>query len=208
MPRYLIIAARNRRDLCSYLSRQFSGDETIHVLMDRRCGDRRRRWGTHTPERRLRDRRAGLHADNPLYYLGLLVVPQLQDTQGQSLHCMTGMPTESPAPEGSGKTESRMDRSSPEAARRWIVEGQRQLGLLPDLLRGGGPWEARLGALEKAVATLDQAVRRLEAVFATIRQEPAQSAGGMKRLAEGIPQPKSGAPTRARGTALKSILEP
>jgi len=57
MRRYLLIVARNQPDLCDYLSRSFSGDEKVQVMLDRRGGQRRQQVEGHDPERRLGERR-------------------------------------------------------------------------------------------------------------------------------------------------------
>ena len=55
--RYMLIVARNQPDLCDYLIRNFTGDEKVQVLLDRRRGQRRQRVQPHEPERRQAERR-------------------------------------------------------------------------------------------------------------------------------------------------------
>ena len=57
MRRYLLIVARNQPDLSDYLSRSFSADDKVEVILDRRVGQRRQRGQAHDPERRLEERR-------------------------------------------------------------------------------------------------------------------------------------------------------
>lgn len=57
MRRYLLIVARNQPDLSDYLSRSFSADDKVQVILDRRVGQRRRQVQAHDPDRRLGDRR-------------------------------------------------------------------------------------------------------------------------------------------------------
>lgn len=58
MTRYLLIVARDQLSLCEYLTRAFSSDEQVQVLLDRRRGERRQLPQAHAPERRRGERRA------------------------------------------------------------------------------------------------------------------------------------------------------
>lgn len=42
MDRHLFIIARDQPDLCSYLQREFSGEENVEIFLDRRQGQDRR----------------------------------------------------------------------------------------------------------------------------------------------------------------------
>lgn len=74
--RYLIIAARGHSDTYSYLQRQFAGDETVQVLLDRRCAERRRQQASHAAQRRRGDRRHGRGRESELATHGFLIVRQ------------------------------------------------------------------------------------------------------------------------------------
>jgi hypothetical protein len=76
MARYLIIGARNHADTYSYLQRQFAGDDTVQVLLDRRYGERRRRQACYNVQRRRRERRHGPGRESDLARHGFLVVRQ------------------------------------------------------------------------------------------------------------------------------------
>jgi hypothetical protein len=77
MARYVVIAARNRPDLHSYLQRQFAEDNEAQVILDRRLEERRRREESHHLERRREERRGRRGKDLGLYYHGFLVVYQI-----------------------------------------------------------------------------------------------------------------------------------
>jgi hypothetical protein len=79
MARYVVIAARNRPDLYSYLQRQFAEDNEAQVILDRRLEERRRREERHHSERRREDRRSRRGKDLGLYYHGFLVVHQVSE---------------------------------------------------------------------------------------------------------------------------------
>lgn len=57
MARYLVIASRDQPELCDRLTRDFSNDKTVQVLLDRRQGKRRQRLQPPEGERRRSDRR-------------------------------------------------------------------------------------------------------------------------------------------------------
>jgi hypothetical protein len=61
MPRYLLIVARDQRELFDYLSRDFAPDHDVQVLFDRRFDERRHASDDdgHAAERRQADRRQG-----------------------------------------------------------------------------------------------------------------------------------------------------
>jgi hypothetical protein len=77
MDRHLFIVARDQVDLCSYLQREFSAEESVEVILDRRQGERRsgrdRRATPRTqaePDRRSGERRSRGHLDVKLRALG------------------------------------------------------------------------------------------------------------------------------------------
>lgn len=76
MATHLFIVAWDRPDLWDYWRRWFSGVEDVHVILDRRRGERRQPAQAHEPERRQTDRRSqpGIEAD--LRSLGFAIVRQ------------------------------------------------------------------------------------------------------------------------------------
>ena len=76
--RYLLIVARSQPDLWRYLTDNFSGDEKVEVVLDRRRGERRRRTQPHEPERRQGERRRQPGIDSDLSYRFLVIVRQPQ----------------------------------------------------------------------------------------------------------------------------------
>jgi hypothetical protein len=56
--RSLIIVARDQSELWQALTREFGQSQDIRVILDRRCGERRRTERLHTPDRRGMDRRS------------------------------------------------------------------------------------------------------------------------------------------------------
>ena len=50
MSSHLFIVSRQQPDLYSYLAREFSGEPEVHVILDRRKGDRRRQADRRTAE--------------------------------------------------------------------------------------------------------------------------------------------------------------
>jgi hypothetical protein len=71
---YLVVVARDRRDLYDYLSQKFSGEPGIRVVQERRTGDRRRSERTSPLERRRRDRRSRPLVDAELRRFGFAIV--------------------------------------------------------------------------------------------------------------------------------------
>lgn len=72
--RYLLIVARGQPDLHNYLTRAFSRDEKVQVLLDRRQGERRRRVQTREQERRRGDRRSPQAGGRDVCSLGVGIV--------------------------------------------------------------------------------------------------------------------------------------
>ncbi len=81
MMRYLIIAARSHADTYSYLQRQFAGDDTVQVVLDRRYAERRRCQASCRVQRRRRERRHGRGREGDLARHGFLVVRQAMGLQ-------------------------------------------------------------------------------------------------------------------------------
>ena len=74
---HLFIVSRRQPDLYSYLSREFTGEPEVHVILDRRQGDRRRQQAGQTREagdRRHADRRGDAAVRAELNSLGYAFV--------------------------------------------------------------------------------------------------------------------------------------
>ncbi len=69
---YLLIVRRDRPDLRDYLTRVFSGDRDVQVILDRRHGQRQGAEG-HEPERRRGDRRHQPSLAEDSYYSGFVI---------------------------------------------------------------------------------------------------------------------------------------
>ena len=79
MTEHLFIVARQRPDLYGYLSREFSSEADVRVMMDRRSGDRRRegeRRASARGDRRQTDRRSRSEAAEQINSLGYAFVRQ------------------------------------------------------------------------------------------------------------------------------------
>lgn len=74
MPRYLIVVARDQPALCDYLTRNFSGDAKVQVLLDRRRGERRQRVEPYEPERRRAERRRWPDIGRDLRYRSVVII--------------------------------------------------------------------------------------------------------------------------------------
>jgi predicted amidophosphoribosyltransferase len=72
--RYLILVARDREDLLTYLRRQFNGEVGVEVRLERRVAERRRRDTVKPLDRRRRDRRAKPPLDAELRKFGFAIV--------------------------------------------------------------------------------------------------------------------------------------
>ncbi len=81
MAELLFLVARDQTDLVSHLSHEFSGGD-VHVLVDRRHAERRRRSGEreHRLDRRSSDRRARRATDHELRSIGYSIVT-LEETE-------------------------------------------------------------------------------------------------------------------------------
>jgi hypothetical protein len=83
MTELLFLVARSHEDLLSHLSHEFSGGD-VHVLIDRRRGERRHAGGATDspgPDRRGRDRRMRRTTDHELRSIGYSIVT-LEDAEG------------------------------------------------------------------------------------------------------------------------------
>lgn len=75
MGRYLFIVARDQPDLWAHLAREFSGEQGVDVLLDRRCQDRRQGAAPPGPERRQSDRRSRASLQGELQSLNFALIP-------------------------------------------------------------------------------------------------------------------------------------
>lgn len=74
MDRRLIVVTRNQESLCDYLRQQFFEDKDVEVLLDRRCGQRRRSVQVRERERRRADRRQEPSREADLRTQGFVVI--------------------------------------------------------------------------------------------------------------------------------------
>jgi len=72
--KHLLIVGRHRRELYEQIKRAFAGHETLHVVLDRRVSERRRRKEPAVPDRRGADRRARSGIDEQLRTVGWSLV--------------------------------------------------------------------------------------------------------------------------------------
>ena len=71
MPREIFIVARDRPDLYRYLSRTFADADNVHVIWDRRAGERRvTSIDVRRPERRRAERRRRASVEPELRSVG------------------------------------------------------------------------------------------------------------------------------------------
>ena len=70
----LYIVARDRPELYEQLKGNFTDEPDVHVILDRRFGERRRRRDGRSPERRQADRRSRPLVDANVRALGWGVV--------------------------------------------------------------------------------------------------------------------------------------
>jgi hypothetical protein len=192
MVRYLVVAARNRQDLHDYLRRQFSGDDRVEILLDRRRGERRRQLDPHEPERRRGNRRSGPGTDDRLYYYGLIIVRQMPNGQRRPVPWISRLAEEAVElavprrPEEARATESR------ERVSAWISEGVRMSGLVAKLLREQGQVVARAEAAERKCERLEEEITKVRRENDHFRKQRAQMAEVLKTLAKELVQPQSG----------------
>lgn len=70
----LFVVARNQPQIYEHLARSLSGNEYIHVVIDRRLRERRRAGRRPDQERRRADRRVRPHEPAEFYPLGYTIV--------------------------------------------------------------------------------------------------------------------------------------
>jgi hypothetical protein len=192
MVRYLVVAARNRQDLHDYLKRQFSGDDKVEILLDRRHGERRRRLDPHEPERRRGNRRTGPGTDDRLYYYGLIIVRQLPDGQRRPLPWIARLSEDTVGLGGPRRPEEAKTNESHERVTAWISEGVRMSGNVSKLLREQGQIAARAEAAERKCERLEEEITRVRRENDHFRKQRAQMAEVLKTLAKELVQPLSG----------------
>jgi hypothetical protein len=71
----LFVVARYNPQLYDYLQREFSHEERIRIIMDRRVGERRQRAVPASGERRQNDRRRHQDVDTNLRERGFVILP-------------------------------------------------------------------------------------------------------------------------------------
>ena len=192
MVRYLVVAARNRQDLHDYLRRQFSGDDKVEILLDRRRAERRRRLDPHEPERRRGNRRSGPGTDDRLYYYGLIIVRQLPEGQRRPPPWISRLSEEAVELGGPRRPEEAKASESRERVTAWITEGMRMSGLVSKLLREQGHVAARAEAAERKCERLEEEITRVRRENDHFRKQRAQMAEVLKTLAKELVQPLSG----------------
>lgn len=72
--RLRFIVAHDQLELWHRLKQDFSGDEEVEVILDRRRGERRQRRETHEPEQRRADRRRLLPPDQDLRFRSFVII--------------------------------------------------------------------------------------------------------------------------------------
>jgi len=177
--RYLVIVGRREPKLHGYLTRQFAGDSSVEVILERRGGERRQQIRLYEPERRRGERRVGAPAHLP----------------GVRLVRRTGPATlerpEAPSPEQSHPrspetpTTRAIDERSPTPLEgpenprkqllRWIEESRRLFALLPSVLDD-------LAAAERECERLQQALADCRGEQERLRSEHAELTAALTNL--------------------------
>ncbi len=83
MARFLYVVARDRLDLYDRLVAEFSREDDVKVVVDRRRRQRRQTAGTHEPDRRRLDRRGRRDLDGELQSVGSFIT-RLDERQAES----------------------------------------------------------------------------------------------------------------------------
>jgi hypothetical protein len=197
MARYVVIAARNRPDLYSYLQRQFAEDNEAQVILDRRLEERRRREERHYFERRGEDRRSRRGKDLGLYYHGFLVVYQIFQGSETKLHWRppwweSGGPEDLVGLKGRqwpGETHVIENR---ERVAVGIIEGQPPLSVGSNLIVEQQQIEARAETAERKCERLEEEVRNLRAENEQLRGKQREFGETLKTLARRLAQSVAG----------------
>jgi hypothetical protein len=83
MARFMYVVARDRLDLYDRLVAEFSREDDVKVVVDRRRSQRRQTAGTHEPDRRRSDRRERRELDVELLSVGSFIT-RLDERQATS----------------------------------------------------------------------------------------------------------------------------
>jgi hypothetical protein len=183
MVRYFVIAARNRSDFYGYLKRQFSPEDQMQVLLDRRRDERRHRLEAHDPERRRGDRRSRQAKDDWLQYYGLLIVRQPPEVERRPSWLRPGMPEDSVGVVSQARAEGSKEIEGHERVIEWVTEGQRLFNFVPRLFQEHGHLTGRAEAAERKCERLEQEVRALRGENESFRKERRQIVESLKTLA-------------------------
>jgi hypothetical protein len=194
MVHYVVIAARNHTDLYGYLRRQFTGDDNVQVLLDRRFDGRRRRQEVHRPDRRRADRRSARGREDELYGHGFFVIRQFSALQWRPPWWGSETPEQAAGLEQQQRLESTKTIHSRERVAGWIAEGQRLLALVPKLLREHEHLAARAEAAERKCERLEEEVRRLRNENDHFRRERRQAVETLKTLTKNLYESGPGTP--------------
>jgi len=183
MVRYLIVTARNRSDLYAYLRRQFSPDEKVQVLLDRRREERRHRQALKEPERRRGDRRSQPSKDNWLHYYGLLIVRQSPEAGRQPFRSGPDTPEDLVKFDRPWRGEGTQATKARERLIGWVTEGQRLFSVVPRLFQEHGNLTARVETAERKCERLEQEIKSLRNENEYFRKERGQTANSLQALA-------------------------
>jgi hypothetical protein len=197
MIQYLVIAARNHPELYNYLRRQFVGDHTVQVLLDRRYEERRRVGDSRKPDRRRGDRRAARAKENGLNYHGFAVIRQSVGLQWRPPWWGGGTITDtsSEAERTAGLVQVGQDRDARTAINGWVTEGRRLLAVMPKFLHEHEHLAARADAAERKCARCEEEIRLLRSENEHFRRERRQAVETLKALTKQLIE--SGAETSA-----------
>jgi hypothetical protein len=182
MIQYLVIAARNHPDIYGYLRRQFTGDEKVQVLLDRRYEERRRRSDAQRTDRRRGDRRGSRGKDNGLTYHGFVIVRQLSGVQWRPPWWERGVAGAPVALEQPAAPVDPKAIASRNVVTAWLTEGQRFLHAVPTLLREHDQLKARAEAAERKCERCEGEIKSLRDENEHFRRERRQTAENLKAL--------------------------
>ncbi len=196
MARYVVIAARNRPDLYSYLQRQFAEDNEAQVILDRRLEERRRREESHHLERRREDRRGRRGKDLGLYYHGFLVVYQVSQGSETKIQWRppwweSGSPGDLVGLKGRQWPGETHVIESRERVAVGIIEGQSPLDVASNLI--SEPQNAaRAETLERKYERLEKEIERLRTENEHLKGKQRDFGEILKRLVRHLAQSAGG----------------
>jgi hypothetical protein len=194
MIQYLVIAARNHTDLYGYLRRQFTGDDNVQILLDRRFDGRRRRQENHKPDRRRGDRRSVRGREDELYCHGFFVIRRFSALQWRPPWWGSETADETAGLDQQQRLEATKATHARERVTGWITEGQRLLALVPKLLREHEHLAARAEAAERKCERLEEEIRRLRNENEHFRRERRQAVETLKTLTKNLHESGGGNP--------------